>query len=188
MGKIIYSLSVSLDGFAEGPDKSLDWVIIDEEIHTFFNEQSRELGAFLYGRRIYELMVAYWPTADLNPSALPVEVEFARIWRDKPKYVFSQSLEKVEWNSYLVNGDMAEEVKKLKDQSVKDLGVGGPTLAAALMELNLIDEFYVVVNPVILGSGTPFFPVVKEKVNLRLVGTRTFGSGVVMLHYQRAEK
>lgn len=188
MGKIIYSLSVSLDGFAEGPDKSLDWVIIDEEIHTFFNEQSRGLGGFLYGRRIYELMVAYWPTADLDPSAPAVEAEFARIWRDTPKIVFSQSLEKVEWNSRLVRGELAEEVRKLKAQSGNDLGVGGPTLAASLMELDLIDEFYIVVNPVILGSGTPFFPILKEKVNLRLVGTRTFGSGVVMLHYQRAEK
>lgn len=95
MAKIIYSLSVSLDGYAEGPDKNLDWVIIDEEIHTFFNEQSRDLGAFLYGRRIYELMAAYWPTADLNPDTLAVEAEFARIWRDKPKIVFSKSLEKL---------------------------------------------------------------------------------------------
>jgi dihydrofolate reductase len=187
MGKIIYSLSVSLDGFAEGPDKNLDWVIIDEEIHTFFNEQSRGLGGFLYGRRIYELMAGYWPTADLNPSALPVEAEFARIWRDKPKIVFSQSLEKVEWNSRLVRGDLAEEVKKLKAQPGNDLGVGGPTLAASLMELDLIDEFYIVVNPVILGSGTPFFPVMREKINLKLVETRTFSSGVIMLHYQRVE-
>ena len=187
MGKIIYSLSVSLDGFAEGPDKSLDWVIIDEEIHTFFNEQSRGLGGFLYGRRIYELMAGYWPTADLNPSALPVEAEFARIWRDKPKIVFSQSLEKVEWNSRLVRGDLAEEVKKLKAQPGNDLGVGGPTLAASLMELGLIDEFYLLVNPVILGSGTPFFPVMREKINLKLVETRTFSSGVIMLHYQRVE-
>lgn len=187
MGKIIYSLSVSLDGFAEGPDKNLDWVIIDEEIHTFFNEQSRGLGGFLYGRRIYELMAGYWPTADLNPSALPVEAEFARIWRDKPKIVFSQSLEKVEWNSRLVRGDLAEEVKKLKAQPGNDLGVGGPMLAASLMELDLIDEFYIVVNPVILGSGTPFFPVMREKINLKLVETRTFSSGVIMLHYQRVE-
>lgn len=188
MGRIIYALSVSLDGFAEGPDKNLDWVIIDEEIHTFFNEQSRDLAAFLYGRRIYELMAAYWPTADLNPSALPVEAEFAQIWRDKPKYVFSQSLEKVEWNSHLVKGDVAEAVNRLKTQSDKDLGVGGPALAATLMELGLIDEFYLLVNPVILGSGTPFFPATREKIALRLVETRTFKAGVVMLHYQRIEK
>ena len=185
MGKIIYSLSVSLDGFAAGPDKNLDWVIVDEEIHAFFNAQSRETGAFLYGRHMYELMVAYWPTADLDPSALPVEVEFAQIWRDRPKYVFSQSLEKVESNSHLVKGDVAEAVNRLKAQSDKDLGVGGPTLAATLMELGLIDEFYLLVNPVILGSGTPFFPPTRKKIHLRLVETRTFNAGVVMLHYQR---
>ncbi|MCL4267534.1 MAG: dihydrofolate reductase family protein [Anaerolineae bacterium] len=188
MRKVIYSMSVSLDGFVEGPNKNLNWVIIDEEIHTFFNEQAREMGAFLYGRRIYELMADYWPTADLNPSAPAYEAEFARIWRDKPKIVFSQSLEKVEWNSRLVRGNLTEEVKKLKAQPGNDLSVGGPALAATLMELGLVDVFYLVVNPVTLGSGTHFFPAMRGKINLRLMGTRTFDSGVVMLHYQQSEK
>ncbi len=183
MRKIIYSMSVSLDGFVESSEKGLDWVNIDEEIHTFFNNQSRECDAFLYGRGMYELMSAYWPTADLNPSASAVEVDFSRIWKATPKIVFSQTLDKVEWNSRLVKGDLAEEVQKLKAQPGKPLGVGGPTLAASLIRLGLIDEFHLMVNPVILGSGTPFFPPLAHPLKLELVQTHTYDSGVVYLHY-----
>lgn len=188
MRKVIYSLLVSLDGFVETPDRKLDWVLMDEELHTFANEQERELGAFLYGRRMYELMSSYWPTADTNPSAHAVEIEYARIWVDKPKFVFSRTLEKVDWNSQLVRGNLHQEVLKLKEQPGKDLGVGGTGLAAALMQLGLIDEFRPIIQPVILGSGTPFFPALNSVTNLRLVETRTFGSGVVFLRYQVAEK
>jgi len=183
MRKIIYSFSVSLDGYADGPNQNLDWVTINEEIHTFYNRQSEGLDAFLYGRRIYELMSAYWPTADENPSAHPVEVEFSRIWKATPKIVFSNTLERVEWNSRLVKGDLAEEVKKLKAQPGKPLGVGGPTLAASLIRLGLVDEFHLMVNPVILGSGTPFFPTMDQPLNLKLVQSHTYDSGVVYLHY-----
>ena len=187
MRNIIYSMSVSLDGFASGPNKNLDWVIIDEEIHTFYNDQARECDAFLYGRRIYELMAAYWPTADLNPSAPAYEVDFAHIWKATPKIVFSKTLDKVEWNSRLVRDDLAEEVKKLKAQPGKSLGVGGPTLAASLIQLDLIDEFHLMVNPIVLGSGTPFFPALDKPVKLKLVETRIFASGVVYLHYQNGK-
>ena len=187
MRKIIYSMSVSLDGFVEGPNQNLDWVIIDEEIHTFFNEQAREMDAFLYGRRIYQLMASYWPTADLNPSAPAYEVEFARIWKEMPKIVFSKTLDKVEWNSRLVRDNLVEEVKKLKAQPGNDLGIGGPTLAAAFMQLGLINEFHLLVNPVILGSGTPFFPALKDPIKLQHLETRTFQSGVVYLRYQRSQ-
>ena len=107
MRKVIYWMSVSLDGFIETPNRELDWVIVDEELHTFFNDQAREMGAFLYGRRTYEIMVDYWPTADTNPSAPEHEVEFARIWKNMPKIVFSKTLDKVEWNSRLVRDDAA---------------------------------------------------------------------------------
>lgn len=183
MRKIIYSFSVSLDGFVEDAQKSLDWVHIDEEIHTFFNDQSRGLDAFLYGRTMYELMSAYWPTADENPEAHAVEVDFSRIWKTTPKIVFSKTLEKVEWNSRLVKGDLVEEVKKLKAQD-GTMGVGGPTLAASLIQHGLIDEFHLMVNPVILGQGTPFFPALAQPLKLELVETRRFEQGVVYLRYQ----
>lgn len=183
MRKIIYSFSVSLDGFAAGPDNSLDWVFIDEEIHTFFNDQSRECDAYLYGRGMYELMSAYWPTADLNPTASPAEMDFSRIWKATPKIVFSKTLGTVEWNSRLVRDNAAEEVKKLKAQPGKPLGIGGPTLAASMIQQGLVDEFHLMVNPVILGSGLPFFPPMAHKISLQLVETRKFAGGVVYLRY-----
>ena len=186
MRKVIYSMNVSLDGFVEGPNRELDWSTPDEELHRFWNDQEREMGTSLYGRRLYELMAAYWPTADTDPSAPDYVVEFARIWRDKPKIVFSTTLEKVDWNSRLVRDNVAEEVAKLKAQVGKNMEVAGPTLASTLVRLGLIDEYGPVVHPVVLGGGTPFFPALDNRIILTLVETRTFGSGVVYLRYQRA--
>jgi len=185
MRKVIYSMGVSLDGFIEAPNRELDWSTPDEELHRFWNDQAREMGTCLYGRRLYELMADYWPTADTNTSAPEHVVEFARIWRDMPKIVFSTTLEKVDWNSRLVRDNIAEEVTKLKAQPGKDMDVGGPTLASTFMRLGLIDEYRLVVHPVVLGGGTPFFPGLDNTISLRLAETRTFGSGVVYLRYQR---
>jgi dihydrofolate reductase len=184
MGKLIYSMSVSLDGFVETPSRSLDWVQIDEELHSVFNDEARAMSAFLYGRRMYELMAGYWPTAEADPAATPAMREFARIWEHKPKIVFSRTLADVEWNSRLVRDDPAAEVARLKAQPGYDMAVGGPTLAATLLQAGLIDEVRLFVNPVILGAGTPFFPALEERIRLRLLKTRTFGSGVVYLRYE----
>jgi dihydrofolate reductase len=184
MGKLIYSMSVSLDGFVETPNRSLDWVLIDEELHSFFNDEAREMSAFLYGRRMYELMVDYWPTAESDPTAAPVMVEFARIWKDKPKIVFSRTLERVGWNGRLVRDGAADEVARLKAQPGFDMDVGGPTTAATFARAGLIDEYRVFVHPVILGSGTPYFTPMENRVGLRLLETRNFGSGVVYLRYE----
>jgi dihydrofolate reductase len=183
---VIYAMNVSLDGFVAGPNGELDWGIVDEELHRYFNDLSREVGTFLYGRRMYELMARDWPTAGLDPSAPDYVVEFARIWKDKPKVVFSKTLEQVEWNSRLVRENVAEEVAALKEQSPQDLDLGGPTIAATLMRLGLIDEYRLLVHPVVLGGGTPYFSALDHSINLRLVETRTFGSGVVLLRYDRA--
>jgi dihydrofolate reductase len=179
---------VSLDGFIEGANHELDWHLIDEEIHTFVNEQQRTIGAFLYGRRLYENMAAYWPTADANPASPAYVVEFARIWRSMPKVVFSKTRDKVEWNSRLVRDNLAGEVTRLKEQPGKDLSVGGPTLAAAFMRLGLIDEYRPFIHPVVVGRGTPYFPALDDRITLRLIETHTFGSGVVYLRYQRADE
>jgi dihydrofolate reductase len=184
VGKLIYSMSVSLDGFVETPSRSLDWVNVDEELHAFFNDEAREVSAFLYGRRLYELMTEYWPTAEADPSATPTMVEFARIWKDKPKIVFSTSLERVEFNSRLVREKAADEVARLKAQPGFDMSVGGPKTAATFMPLGLIDEYRVCVHPVILGAGTRFFPPLDDRIGLKLLETRTFGSGVVFLRYE----
>jgi dihydrofolate reductase len=184
MRKLIYSMGVSLDGFIAGPQGEIDWSAPDEELHRFHNQQTRELGAQLCGRRLYEEMV-FWETADENPSAAEYALEFARIWKNLPKIVFSKTLEKVEGNARLVRDGVAEEVAKLKEQPGKDLSVGGAGLASTCMRLGLIDECRLFVSPVVLGGGTPYFPPLDERINLELVETRTFGSRVIYVRYQR---
>jgi dihydrofolate reductase len=183
MGRLVYSMSVSLDGFVETPSRSLDWVLVDDELHSFFNDEARSMSTFLYGRRMYELMTEYWPTVESDPAATPTMREFGRIWRDKPKIVISRTLERVEWNSRLVRDDAAAEVARLKAQPGFDMDVGGPTTASALMRLGLIDEYRLFIQPVILGAGRPFFPPLDDRIGLKLLETRTFGSGVVYLRY-----
>ncbi len=182
-GRLVYSMSVSLDGFAAAPDGSLDWVIVDEELHAFFNEESRSSDTFLYGRRMYEEMAAYWPTAEADPAATPTMVEFARIWRETPKVVFSRSLAEADHASRLVRDDAVDEVARLKAQGL-DMDVGGPTLAGALLRAGLVDEVRLFLNPVVLGAGLPFLPSLDRPVGLRLLETRTFASGVVWLRYE----
>src|SRR6266511_1384826 len=184
MRKLIYSMGVSLDGFIAGPDGEIDWSAPDEELHRFHNQQARETGAQLYGRRLYEVM-RYWEKADERPAAPEHELEFASIWKDTPKIVFSKTLEEVEGNARLVSDGIAEEVAKLKEQQGMDLAVGGAGLASTLMKLGLIDEYRLFVSPVVLGGGTPDFPALDERINLELAETQTFGSRVVYVRYLR---
>jgi dihydrofolate reductase len=184
MRKIIYSLMVSLDGFAARANGDLDWVIVDDELHSFVNEQQREIGTSLYGRGLYEVM-RYWETADQNPESTPIELQFAVIWQATPKIVFSATLDQVsDSNTRLVRDDAVAEIRRLKQQPGKTMDVGGPTLAAALMQQNLIDEFGLFVQPVVLGSGIRFWPPLATPLTLQLVETRPFQSGVVYLRYQ----
>ena len=186
MGSVIYSMGVSLDGFIAGPDGAIDWAAPDEELMQFHNDQTRELGAHLCGRGLYEDMLP-WETATETRSD-PRELEFARIWKALPKVVFSSTLETVQGNARLATGGVAEELATLKEQSGKDLsvGVGGAGLASTLVELDLIDEYRLFVSPVVLGGGTPYFPARAERIDLELIETRTFGSRVVYIRYRRA--
>ncbi len=183
MGKLIYELNVSLDGFVETPDHGLDWTVVDDELHSWFNDQMRGLDASLYGRGLYEVMAAYWPTGESDPASTETEREFARIWNAMPKVVFSKSLRSVDFNSRLVTGDVDEELAKLRTEFDGDMDVGGPTLAAEFIKRGLVDEYRLVVHPVILGAGTPFFPPLDRPIGLELVETHTFTSGVVYLRY-----
>lgn len=176
-------MSVSLDGFVETVDRSLDWVLIDEELHGHFNDEARQMGAFLYGRRMYELMAGYWPTCATDPAATPAMREFAGIWAATPKVVFSRTLARVDHGSRLVHDDAVGEVARLRGQPGSDMGVGGPTLAGPLLRAGLVDEVRLAVHPVILGAGTPFFPALDHRIGLRLLERRTFASGVVWLRY-----
>ena len=183
MRKLIYSMGVSLDGFIAGPGGEIDWSTPDEELHRFHNEQTREIGAHLLGRRLYEVMLP-WETTDEERWASEYELEFARIWKDVPKIVFSRTLEEVEGNATLARDDVAEEVAGLKEQPGAAMAVGGAGLAATVMKLGLIDEYRLFVSPVVLGSGTPYFPALDERIDLDLVETRTFGSRVVYVRYR----
>jgi dihydrofolate reductase len=131
-------------------------------------------------------MAGYWPTAEADASAPDYIAEFARIWKEKPKVVFSRTLESVGWNSRLVSDDIPGEIAKLKAEPGGDLSVGGARLAAALIRRGLVDEFRPIVHPVVLGAGTPYLPASGEAFPLRLVETRSFDSGAVYLRYQAA--
>jgi dihydrofolate reductase len=184
MRKLIYSMTVSLDGFIADPNGEIDWSSPDEELHRFHNQRVREIGAHLLGRRLYEVML-YWETAEENPAASDYELEFARIWKAIPRIVFSKTLEKVEGNARLARDDVAGEVARLKQEPGKDLAVGGAGLASSLIDLGLVDEYQLFVSPVVLGGGTPFFPPLEKAINLELVETRTFDSPAVYLRYRR---
>ena len=185
--KIILMMSVSIDGFIEGPNRELDWHMVDDELHSHFNEQLRAMGAFLDGRVMYELMASFWPTADADPSSTPPMVEFARIWRDMPKIVYSRTLERADWNTTVVRDVVVDEVLELKEQPGGDLVLGGADLAATFMRYDLIDEYRLYINPILIGQGKRLFKPSDATIHLRLAETRTFGNGVVLLHYQRAD-
>jgi dihydrofolate reductase len=187
MRKIILMMSVSVDGFIEGPDGELDWHLVDDELHSHFNQQLSAMGAFLNGRVTHELMAGFWPTADADPSSTGPMAEFARIWRDMPKIVFSRTLERADWNTTVVREVVAEEIMALKAQPGGDLALGGADLAAAFMRHDLIDEYRLYVHPVVIGQGKPLFQAADARINLRLAETRTFGNGVVLLRYQRPD-
>ena len=183
MGKLIYSLNVSLDGFIETPDHSLDWAIVDEEVHQWFNEQARTLDATLYGRRMYEVMAAYWPTGGDDPAATDLTREFARIWNPMPKIVFSTSLDRVDHNARLVRGDVGGVLDTLRTEFEGDLDVSGADLAGQFVRRGLVDEFQLMIHPVVLGAGTAFWPMLDGPLRLRLTETRGFASGVMLLSY-----
>ena len=184
MGKLIYSMNPSLDGFVAGPDGDFEWGAPDEELHRFHNARVGRLSAHLLGRKLYETMV-YWETAEEDPAISDYAAEFARIWKQLPKVVFSSTLTEVEGNTRLATGSVEEEVARLKSEHDGDIAVGGPGLAGACAELDLIDEYDLFIYPVVVGGGLPFFPALAAPLELKLAETRTFGNRVVEVRYER---
>jgi dihydrofolate reductase len=181
--KVVVMMSVSLDGYMEGPGHDLSWHLVDDELHAHFNEVLRAAGAFLEGRVTHELMAGYWPTADSDPTAPAPVKEFAAIWRDMPKVVYSRTLAAVDGNASLSRELVPEQVQALKDQPGGDLYVGGADLADTFRRHGLVDEYRVYVHPVVLGEGTPLFRPAEATVSLRLLETHRFTNGVVLLRY-----
>ncbi|MFJ1806447.1 MULTISPECIES: dihydrofolate reductase family protein [unclassified Streptomyces] len=186
MRKIVLIVSVSLDGYIEGPDHDISWHRVDDELHQHFNDLVRGLGGLLSGRVTHELMAGFWPTADADPETPAVMAEFAGIWRDIPKYVYSRTLRHADWNTTIVREVVPEEVDALKRQPGGDLSLSGANLAAAFLRHDLVDEIRLYVHPALIGRGTPLFPQTDATTLLELIETHTFGNGVVLLHYRRA--
>lgn len=185
MRKVIWMMSVSVDGYMEGPNREIDWHMVDDELHRHMNGWLADAGAFLEGRVTYELMAEFWPTADQDPAASPTVVEFAQIWRDMPKIVYSRTLQRADWHATVVSDVVEDEVLALKAQSGGDLVVGGADLGAEFARHDLIDEYRLYVHPIVIGRGRPMLRPSEAKVSLRLIETHTFGNGVVLLRYQR---
>jgi len=185
MNKVILFVQISLDGFFEGPNKELDWNMVDDELHAHILEVLRPMGGFLSGRVTWELMAAFWPTADADPASTPFVKEFAPLWRGMPKVVYSKTLASAGWNTTIARDVVRDEVEELRLRARGGLIVGGGDLGAAFMDQDLIDEYRIYVHPIRIGEGKRLFPPSKEKVLLRLAETRTFGNGVVLLRYER---
>lgn len=184
MGKLSYGFNVSVDGYIADARGNIDWSEPSEELHRYWNDFARQTALSFYGRRLYDLMSAYWPTADQDPDATPVTLDFARVWCTMPKVVFSRTLESVGWNSRLERGDPVEVVRRLKAETDGTLELAGATLAAPVVRAGLVDEYRMVVTPTAVGGGTPFFPTLPSWMSLRLLENRTFPGGTVLLRYE----
>ena len=181
---LIYSMSVSVDGFIADREGAFGWSVPSDELFRFHTAQVRELGGYLLGRRLYETMLVWETDPSMRDSEL--DAAFADAWCEIPKVVFSRTLDSVQGNARLAEASLAEEAAAALDATDKDVGIGGAGLAAAAIELGLVDELRMFRNPVVVGGGTPFLPPVTENVPLDLVETRTFGSRVIYERYGRA--
>lgn len=185
MGRIVYSLGCSVDGFVEDPSGSFDWSAPPDDLHRVANESARNASAFLFGRRIFELMEGHWPAAAERGGDTEVEDEFAKAYVETPRIVFSDSLEGVPDGVRLVrSADARSAVEELKAESEGHLELAGPTLAASM--LDLIDEFRPWVAPVLVGSGKRFFPEAPETLRLKLIEAQPYSDGYLALRYERA--
>jgi dihydrofolate reductase len=183
MRKLIYSMNPSLDLYVEDRDGKFDWSMPDAEVHKHHNANFATTTTHLYGRRLWETMSAYWPTAESDPAGTPESREFARFWNAGEHIVFSRSLHKVEHGARLVRDGVIDAVKILKAGVGSDIGVGGPGLASTLVDAGLVDEIHAYINPVVVGGGKPFLSNLKGQLDLTLLGIQTFASGVVQLRY-----
>jgi dihydrofolate reductase len=181
---LIYSMSVSVDGFIADREGAFEWTAPDEELFRFHLAEVRKLGGCLLGRRLYETMLVWETDPSLRDNELGAA--FAEVWCAIPKVVFSRTLDSVQGNARLAEASVAEEVAAALEATNKDVEIGGAGLAAQAIELGLVDELRMFRYPIVVGGGTPYLPPVTEDVRLDLIETRTFGSRVIYERYQRA--
>ena len=184
MRKLVFSMNISLDGYA---DHTV--AIADDELHEFASDLLDSVDLILFGRVTYQLMESYWPNARKDSGATKHVIEFADKINAKRKIVFSRTLQKAEWNNTrIVKDNIVEEVVKLKQQRGRNLSIGGISMCQEFMKLGLIDEYWLLVQPVIIGKGRRLFESLQNRISLKLVDTKTFNSGVVVLHYRADEE
>ena len=183
MRKVIAAINMTVDGFCDHTAG-----IANDEIHDHYSDLLRNAGVILYGRKTYQLM-EFWPTLLKNPSGNKAMDDFAVIMDNVPKIVFSRTLKSLDWKSAkLATKELKEEVLELRQQAGKDIYVGSPGLIVELSQLGLIDEYQLAIHPFILGSGLTLFKNIKERIDLKLLKTKTFGCGVIVLYYDRIKK
>ena len=183
VANLIYSAITLLDGYVADEDGNFDWTAPDEEVHTFVNDLERPLGTYLYGRRMYEVMVA-WETAHTLADQRPVMQDFAEIWQAADKIVYSKTLETISSARTRIERDFdPEAVRKIKASAGRDISVGGPDLAAQAIKVGLVDECHLFVTPIVVGGGKQSLPN-NVRLRLELLDERRFGNGVVHLHYR----
>ena len=188
--RVIVSEMLSLDGFFAGPNGEIDWHTVDEEFNQYAIDLLNTVDTILFGRKTYQLFESYWPAAATNPSTSKSDLEIARDINNMTKIVFSRTLDRVEWkNARLLKEIIPEVVDEMKQQPGKDIVIyGSGSIVSLLMNLGLIDEYRIIVNPVILGNGKPLFKGLRDRLNLKLLRTKTFSSGNVLLCYQPEKK
>ena len=184
MRRLTFGMNVSLDGYTAAPGDDIGWSAPSDELFQWWSDRVGATELALYGRKLWETMSSYWPTADQQPGVTPAEIEFAHRWQAMTKVVFSTTATTVEGNTRLVTGDAVAEITRLKAEDGGPMDIGGSTLAAAAMRAGLIDEFVLATAPVLVGGGTPFFPALDRWVDLDLVETRAFPGGVVLTRYE----
>ena len=178
-------MHISLDGFVAGPNGEMDWIKVDEEIFSHVGKRIGEGDTSLYGRKTYEMMEGYWPTAADKPNASQHDIQHSAWYAKVHKLVLSTTLKEADRvNTTVINSNLADRINEIRQQGNKEILLfGSPTATHALMQQGLIDGYWLFVNPVILGKGIPLFEHINEKIKLTLLGTRHFSSGVVELNY-----
>ncbi|MGW6915626.1 dihydrofolate reductase family protein [Kitasatospora sp. NPDC054939] len=182
-GTITHFVHQSLDGFIEGPDGEFDWPVMGPELSAYSRELTAEADVFLYGRVVWEMMAGYWPRAE-EISTDAHDLAFAPLWRKTPKLVVSRTLEQADWNTRVITTDAAQELARLKQDGARMVLFGGSALAAHLTEHRLIDDYRILVHPVVLGGGKPVFPTPRPRLHLTLAETRVFDDQVTLLRHR----
>ena|SRR5258705_6762416 len=185
MRKLVSFMHVSLDGFVAGPNGEMDWILVDEEIFDYAGYRTNEADTALYGRVTYDMMEGYWPTAADQPNASKHDIEHSKWYKKVDKVVLSRSMKgKTLPNTKIVSNHISEEINQLKKVPGEEIIIfGSPSATHALMQLNLIDEFWVFVNPILVGQGIPLFKDIPQRVKLKFIKSHAFSCGVVCLHY-----